>query len=490
MTSIKRRAADASGNGDRPVLDAVADDICARAATETIDMKNPVNPVERIHLVDISVEGIGRSVNAESVRTIAESMSTIGQTTPIHVRRVADRVVLVAGRHRLEAAKQLGWHSIDAIMMQGDGIDARLWTIAENLHRADLTLLERAEQEAEWVRLVDEKKQVSGQNVQKRRAGRPEGGIAKAARELPVKGKTPEAKRKSIERSLKIDRISPEAKSSARTGGLDDKLSALLAVAKEETPEAQVKKVGELVDKKKAGSTHRRHRAASTQPVDGVPELPEGFHAGIRVSKELQGDRLEEFDEALRRLATEFNAQVIWGRQSLQPGLGATPEESEPTDTEEATAEEEAADEKPRDERGRRVEPRRVTVEEAIDEAFSEFGQLEEEMQSWGETMPENLQSSYKYEQVTEAAGALGEIAGDVPNVDESLAGLTIAIEDPPPRQRRYSRADRCTQAINILDSVIGKLEEVGGDAAVALVDQLRSTRDAATEIDFPGMYG
>lgn len=35
--------------------------------------------------------------------------------------------------------------------------DARLWEIAENLHRAELTVQERAEHIAEWVRLTGEK---------------------------------------------------------------------------------------------------------------------------------------------------------------------------------------------------------------------------------------------------------------------------------------------------------------------------------------------
>ena len=35
--------------------------------------------------------------------------------------------------------------------------DARLWEIAENLHRADLTALERDRELAEWIRLTDER---------------------------------------------------------------------------------------------------------------------------------------------------------------------------------------------------------------------------------------------------------------------------------------------------------------------------------------------
>jgi hypothetical protein len=48
-----------------------------------------------------------------------------------------------------------------------------MWEIAENLHRADLTVLERRTQQAEWVRLAARDAGVSAQ-------GTPEGWRAKA----------------------------------------------------------------------------------------------------------------------------------------------------------------------------------------------------------------------------------------------------------------------------------------------------------------------
>jgi phage replication-related protein YjqB (UPF0714/DUF867 family) len=85
---------------------------------------------------------------------------------------------------------------------------------AENLHRAELTKLERDEHIAEWVKLTGEK---LGQVVQvSAKGGRGiEGGISKAARELPVSGDTDEAKRKNVERALKIAGLSDEAKAAA-----------------------------------------------------------------------------------------------------------------------------------------------------------------------------------------------------------------------------------------------------------------------------------
>ena len=205
--------------------------------------------IERIQTARVIVGDKRRSLDAESVSKLAHSMATIGLKTPIVVRRVGDQQRLVAGLHRVEAAKSLEWEFIEAFVMQGDETDARLVEITENLHRSDLTQLERAEQEAEWIRIL-KAKGISGQIVRKSQAGRPEGGIAKAARESPVRGKTPEAKRKALARSQKIDGISAEAKFAIKKAGLDNHQAALITVAEEKTPEDQLKMVHELSKKR------------------------------------------------------------------------------------------------------------------------------------------------------------------------------------------------------------------------------------------------
>src|ERR1700729_4150442 len=91
-----------------------------------------------------------RQTDQEWVNALAQSISTVGLRTPITVRimpeilgadgvALQDVPVLVAGLHRLEAVKLLGWEDIDAFVVAGDDKDARLWEIAENLHRKDLT---------------------------------------------------------------------------------------------------------------------------------------------------------------------------------------------------------------------------------------------------------------------------------------------------------------------------------------------------------------
>ena len=52
------------------------------------------------------------TLKPETVEKIATSMLEVGQQMPILVRRDGDRLVLVEGLHRLEAARSLGEETI------------------------------------------------------------------------------------------------------------------------------------------------------------------------------------------------------------------------------------------------------------------------------------------------------------------------------------------------------------------------------------------
>lgn len=102
---------------------------------------------------DIEIGERHRALSDDAVTRLAASMKDIGLRQPISVRIVDEMMldghltagvpVLVAGRHRLAAAKSLGWSHIDCIEVEDDDIAAELWEIAENLHRLDLTKEQR-----------------------------------------------------------------------------------------------------------------------------------------------------------------------------------------------------------------------------------------------------------------------------------------------------------------------------------------------------------
>jgi hypothetical protein len=257
-------------------------DRCARQVARVLK-------TDEIKIADIVIGKNRRSLNPEKVAEIADSIATIGQTTAITVHRKEDgTLVLVDGLHRLRATESLGWTHIRAEIMEGDDIEARLWELAALLHRADdLTALEEAERVAEWVRLTEGRDPVSGQKVQKPKGGRPQSGVAKAARQLPVKGKTQEARRKRIERAIKIAAISLEAKAAIRKAGLDQHHSALGQIARQKDRKAQVAKVQEIAARKAGAQrgvtrgTKKRTKAKQAAPTatsaSGEPiDIPAG----------------------------------------------------------------------------------------------------------------------------------------------------------------------------------------------------------------------
>ena len=184
---------------------------------------------------DIDIPEGRREVNPAVVKRLADSIEQVGLRHPITVRKRNDRYVLVAGRHRLEACRKIGRESVPATIVTMTNAEARMWEIAENLHRAELTKLERDEQVAEWIKLCE----VLRQPDAKPQGGRPEGGVRAAARELGVS--EPDARR-----ATQVASIAPEAKEAIRDAGLDNNRSAMLEVAKEPTPEKQVAKVVQL----------------------------------------------------------------------------------------------------------------------------------------------------------------------------------------------------------------------------------------------------
>ncbi|TRD18367.1 ParB/RepB/Spo0J family partition protein [Palleronia caenipelagi] len=112
-------------------------------------------PVEGIH-----VEDRLRDTSEAGVEAIMASIRDLGvMKDPIHVRKVRhqeNRLVLMAGAHRLEAAKRLGWDEVPATLWTCNDAFARLMEIDDNLASAELTPLDNAVFLAERKRLYEE----------------------------------------------------------------------------------------------------------------------------------------------------------------------------------------------------------------------------------------------------------------------------------------------------------------------------------------------
>lgn len=210
---------------------------------------------EWINVKSILLPKSVEELDEETVTAIAESIHLFGLLHPIVVRRVTQKkangktetkIGLVAGAHRLEAMKRLGKTEVPCLFIDGNEAFAELVRLGENLWRKSHTVLRQAEALVRYLDLASTSLNISGHLGQKNKRGRPPGGIALAARELPVVGRSVHARRNMIKRAIKISRIEPEAKAAAIEAGLANNQDALLKIAEAGGLKSQLKMVREL----------------------------------------------------------------------------------------------------------------------------------------------------------------------------------------------------------------------------------------------------
>jgi ParB-like chromosome segregation protein Spo0J len=187
---------------------------------------------KKVSIDQITVEDHHRPTDAGAVTQLVDSIKRIGLQTPIAVYDCDEGLFLVAGRHRIEAHVALGRDQIDAHVFT-DKHEAELWSVAENLHRTELSALERSEGIDQWRRLTGRKAIKIQVGFKSSRRGRPAKGVAAAAEALGVSTQ-------DVHRAAKIAKLSPEAKRVAREIGQDVNQAALLRAAEHDTPEDQI----------------------------------------------------------------------------------------------------------------------------------------------------------------------------------------------------------------------------------------------------------
>ena len=93
----------------------------------------------KIRIDDVKINAGRRDTDEDSVRELAKSIADISLLNPI---TVTPDHTLIAGRHRLEAAKLLGWAEIECTVCEADGLLAQLAEIDENMVRTNLSPIE------------------------------------------------------------------------------------------------------------------------------------------------------------------------------------------------------------------------------------------------------------------------------------------------------------------------------------------------------------
>jgi ParB-like nuclease domain len=94
----------------------------------------PIDEIDLSHAI--------RPYNATVVAELAQSIRAIGLQTPLTCIVRDGKHILVAGRNRLEALRTVGAEEAPVRIVEFDDVEAQLWRLSENLHRAELTKLE------------------------------------------------------------------------------------------------------------------------------------------------------------------------------------------------------------------------------------------------------------------------------------------------------------------------------------------------------------
>lgn len=177
----------------------------------------------KIGIEEIKVQQRKRKLDNSKVQELAESFSSIGQLQPITVAQYNGMYRLVAGLHRLEAAKHIGWRTIEASLFEGDEIQAELAEIDENLMRNDLTVLEQGEHLVRRQELIG------------RKVGRPEINgeiISPLKSQKEIAGEIGLTERSAQNRMQVARNILPEVKELIRDTPVADSTTQLLELAR------------------------------------------------------------------------------------------------------------------------------------------------------------------------------------------------------------------------------------------------------------------
>jgi ParB-like chromosome segregation protein Spo0J len=310
------------------------------------------NPTVSVLVEQIVVDRKRRPVNGTKVRTLVESMQSLGLTSSILLapprkgQDGKDEYPLIAGLHRLEAMKIVGIVEARCIVLdRGDALRVELAEIDENFARNELTPAQHALQTGrrrEIIRALAAQDGTLSQNATvsnqaKRRAGEETGPDPASVRDQA--NKTGESKDKIHRSRTRFDVIGPNILESIVGTSLDkgSQLDALIKLPEVERDDL-VKRAAEG-EKVSAREVRRKtegepqHRPEPEVQLD-VGNALNGFRqwqdkfSSLGVMKTLE-PQIEELDHALWLAVREEEGrepEQYYTPQALESLRGQTPE--------------------------------------------------------------------------------------------------------------------------------------------------------------------
>jgi ParB family chromosome partitioning protein len=105
-------------------------------------------PVDQVDVSEFNTrKNLADGEYDSTIEDLARSIESQGLLSPISVlHKPSGRYAVIAGQRRLRACKQLGWHTIPAIVRENimNEVDATAISLVENVHRADMNPRDKA----------------------------------------------------------------------------------------------------------------------------------------------------------------------------------------------------------------------------------------------------------------------------------------------------------------------------------------------------------
>lgn len=171
----------------------------------------------KVKIEDITVNPGRRAVSQDGIEELAFSIEQIGLLHPI---TLTEDHTLVAGLHRLEAVKSLGWSEIECTITDLDSLTAQLAELDENFARTNLSPLEIGD-------FLKRRKEIYEELYPETKAG-----VAQAIGRNKAKGKPMDCNLQSKKKPFIED-------TADLTGQHPSTISRHIKVASELTPEAK-----------------------------------------------------------------------------------------------------------------------------------------------------------------------------------------------------------------------------------------------------------
>jgi ParB family chromosome partitioning protein len=196
-----------------PTVEGTPSTLIAESAGQVVNV-----PLTAIQVPD------GPPLKEEVVLLLLQSILAVGLLQALTINRQGR---VISGRHRLEALRRLGWTSVHCRVLDADELTSELATIDENLVRADLTILRRAEQTTRKVEILE------ALGLRRRVGGQPAGtdmvtGSRKSTAELAAEMGLSE---RTLQRYELIAGIPAVSRDKVRSTSLSWSTTALLKIA-------------------------------------------------------------------------------------------------------------------------------------------------------------------------------------------------------------------------------------------------------------------